>query len=123
MRPSADLARNGHSSESVSPRTTLRPVSPDQTNAGPLKRVRVGYDHYSPTTGTRSPMPPMAPTSDAARSSLLWRQPESLPRIHEDVLCRAWQPDPYVSDPQFVASTITSPPPRSHGCRGPALPP
>ncbi|KXX78931.1 Glucose transport transcription regulator RGT1 [Madurella mycetomatis] len=94
VRPSTDLARNGHSSESVSPRTTLRPVSPDQTNAGPLKRVRVGYDHYSPTAGTRSPMPPMAPTSDAARPSLLWRQPESLPRIHEDVLCRAWQPDP-----------------------------
>ncbi|GAB1314197.1 Glucose transport transcription regulator RGT1 [Madurella fahalii] len=94
VRPSTDLARNSHSSESVSPRTTLRPASPDQTSAGPLKRARVGYDHYSPTAGTRSPMPPMAPTSDAARTSLPWRQPESLPRIHEDVLCRVWQTDP-----------------------------
>ena len=31
-----------------------------------------------------------------------------LPRIHEDVLARAWQTDPYVSDPPSVTSTIAS---------------
>lgn len=67
------------------------------------KRVRIGYESYPPPfSGQRSPM---APTSDAAKPALSWHQPE-LPRIHEDVLCRAWQTDPYVSDPQSVTSTI-----------------
>lgn len=62
-----------------------------------MKRARVGYDRYSPTMGARSPMPPMrqmAPAPDPARAPLLWRQPESLPRIHEDVLYRAWKTEP-----------------------------
>jgi len=82
MRPSS------HSSESISPRTALRPGSPDLV--GPAKRIRVGYEHFTPMAGPRSPM---APTPDTARSALSWHQPE-LPRIHEDVLCRAWQTDP-----------------------------
>lgn len=96
------------SSESVSPRTTgVRPASPDPAASAPRKQARMGYEHYSPTAaaagGTRSPR--MAPTvsdpTTAARSVFSWRQhppPESsLPRIHEDVLCRAsssWQTDP-----------------------------
>ncbi|KAK4451841.1 hypothetical protein QBC34DRAFT_44410 [Podospora aff. communis PSN243] len=96
MRPSS------HSSESISPRTALRPGSPDLV--GPAKRIRVGYEHFTPAAGPRSPM---APTPDTARSALSWHQPE-LPRIHEDVLCRAWQTDPYVSDPQSVTSTLSS---------------
>ncbi len=34
--------------------------------------------------------------------------PPELPRIHEEVLMRAWQTDPYVSDPQSVTATIAS---------------
>ncbi|KAK0719920.1 hypothetical protein B0H67DRAFT_170067 [Lasiosphaeris hirsuta] len=98
MRPSS------HSSDSISPRTALRPGSPDLVAPMPPKRIRVGYEHFTPTIGPRSPM---APTPDTSRSTLSWHQPE-LPRIHEDVLCRAWQTDPYVSDPQSVTSTITS---------------
>ncbi|KAK0668905.1 fungal-specific transcription factor domain-containing protein [Cercophora samala] len=106
IRPPTDYTRPGsHSSGSVSPRTTLRHPSPDMPTSAPAKRIRIGYDHYSPTTGVRSPMAPMPDTS---RQSLPWRQPETLPRIHEDILCRAWQTDPYVSDPESVTSTIAS---------------
>lgn len=98
MRP------HSHSSDSTSPRTGAhRPGSPD-LGPIPAKRIRVDYDHYPSTVGPRSPM---APTPDTARSTLSWRHPE-LPRIHEDVLHRAWQTDPYVSDPPSVTSTIAS---------------
>jgi hypothetical protein len=85
-----------HSSGSVSPRTTLRPASPDPASSGPRKLARIGYEHYSPTTGRQSPL---APTPDAARpAAFSWRQqPEALPRIHDDVLLRrAWHTDSYV---------------------------
>jgi len=87
----------------MSPRVPFRPASPDPGPI-PAKRMRVGYDHYTPTVGPRSPM---APTPDTARSTAPWHQPE-LPRLKEDVLCRAWQTDPYVSDPESVTSTISS---------------
>jgi hypothetical protein len=95
-RPPTDLTRpSSHSSGSVSPRTAFRPASPDLVTSGPRKLARVGYEHYSPTTGRRSPL---APTPDSARPAFSWRQPppEVLPRIHDDVLRRAWQPDSYV---------------------------
>lgn len=42
----------------------------------------MGYEHYSPTTTT----------SERREPAFAWRQSsESLPRIHEDVLCRPWQ--------------------------------
>ena len=65
----------------------------------------MGYEHYSPTAGAQSPM---VATPDTAASAFSWRQAEPLPRIHEDVLCRAWQTDPYVSDPQSVTNTVSS---------------
>ncbi|KAL2134253.1 hypothetical protein VTI74DRAFT_686 [Chaetomium olivicolor] len=99
MRRLASIARHStdptrpssHSSDSVSPRTTIRPASPDlSSSVVPRKQARVGYEHYSPTTGRLSPL---APTPDTAQSAFSWRQPESLPRIHEEVLRRAWQPE------------------------------
>ncbi|KAK4251013.1 hypothetical protein C7999DRAFT_11246 [Corynascus novoguineensis] len=98
---------DSHSSGSVSPRTMTtatttatttmhRPASPDLTGPGPRKLARVGYEHYSPTTGRGSPL---APTSEAARpasANYSWRQPETLPRIQDDVLRRAWQSESYV---------------------------
>lgn len=99
-RPSA------HSSGSVSPRTTLRPASPEMASSVPSKRLRVGYDHYAPAGGYR---PPMAPAVDhMMRSNSSWHRQPELPRVHEDAVCRAWQIDPYVSDPESVISTITS---------------
>ncbi|KAL2262015.1 hypothetical protein VTK26DRAFT_2749 [Humicola hyalothermophila] len=116
-RTASDQARPGsHSSESVSPRTTLRPASPDQSSSGPRKQARVGYEHYSPTAGTRSPLLP-TPAAEAPRSAYSWRPSEPLPRIHEDVLCRPWQqqqqqqPDAYPSDRQFVNGNVASFPP------------
>ncbi|KAK4127773.1 hypothetical protein N657DRAFT_564771 [Parathielavia appendiculata] len=95
-RPTTDLTRpSSHSSESVSPRTTLRPLSPDPTHSGPRKQARVGYEHYSPTAGQRSPLV-STPVSAGPPFHASWRQPEALPRIHEDVLRGAWQTDSYV---------------------------
>ncbi|KAJ4419680.1 hypothetical protein N0V85_000927 [Neurospora sp. IMI 360204] len=72
----------------------------------PSKRLRVGYDHYAPAGGYR---PPMAPAADhMIRSNLSWHRQPELPHVHEDAVRRAWQIDPYVSDPQSVISTITS---------------
>jgi len=97
----------------------MRPASPEPAGHS-AKRIRVGYEHYVPAGGQRSPMLPMPDTS---RSHASWhqhhqqqqhqqqqqqQQQRELPRIHEDVLCRVWQTDPYVSDPQSVLSTITS---------------
>ncbi|KAL2266428.1 hypothetical protein VTJ83DRAFT_5780 [Remersonia thermophila] len=113
--PPADLSAGprpgNHSGESVSPRTMLRPASPTDSSLAssypPRKQARVGYDHHSPLSGRRSPLlpppPPLpAPTlpNDApqppAASSFAWRSPAEvpvLPRIHDDVLRRTWQPD------------------------------
>ncbi|KAK5662993.1 hypothetical protein OQA88_6407 [Cercophora sp. LCS_1] len=104
IRPPLDHIRpSSHSGEPISPRPSFRPASPDLPGPIPPKRIRVGYDHYTPTTGPRSPM---APTPDTARPTLSWHQPE-LPRIRDDAaLCHAWQTDPYVTDPQSVRTTV-----------------
>jgi hypothetical protein len=83
----------------------VRPASPDLLGGPAAKRLRVGYDHYPPpTSGQRSPL---VPTPDASRYPMSWQAPE-LPRIHEDVLQRAWQTDPYVSDLPSMNTTIAS---------------
>lgn len=51
----------------------------------------------------------MAPVADhMIRSNLSWHRQPELPHVHEDAVRRAWQIDPYVSDPESVISTITS---------------
>nr|CAD11360.1 conserved hypothetical protein [Neurospora crassa] len=95
-----------HSSGSVSPRTTFRPASPEMVSSVPSKRLRVGYDNYAPA-GEHRPL--MAPAADhMIRSNMSWHRQPELPRVHEDTVCRAWQTDPYVSDPESVISTIAS---------------
>ncbi|KAK3988599.1 hypothetical protein QBC44DRAFT_98734 [Cladorrhinum sp. PSN332] len=90
IRPPSDYTRpSSHSSGSLSPRTH-RPPSPDLLTSAPAKRARMGYEHYSPTSSYRSPM---APALDQGRPPLPWPQPESLPRIREDLLHRPWQTD------------------------------
>ncbi|CAJ2508003.1 Uu.00g091890.m01.CDS01 [Anthostomella pinea] len=91
-------------SASVSPRTTkLSHPSPELPGL-PSKRMRFSYEHYPPSGSRPSPMMPAPEIRTAATP---W-QHRDLPRIHEDVLCRKWQTDPYVSDPQATISTITS---------------
>ncbi|KAK4103975.1 hypothetical protein N658DRAFT_237160 [Parathielavia hyrcaniae] len=96
--PTDQLTRpSSHSSESVSPRTALRPASPDSAASGPRKQARVSYEHYSPTAGQQQQQSPLAPTPVSAGLPFHapWRQqgPEPLPRIHDDVLRRVWQTD------------------------------
>lgn len=125
IRPPPEHQRpSSNSSDSVSPRTILRPGSPDRSGGMPHKRIRLGYERFTPTMGPRSPIGTSSPLDPSRQqhhhqqhhhypnAGPSWhhhvRQPVELPRIHEDVLCRAWQTDPYVSDPQSVTSTITS---------------
>ncbi|KAM0324099.1 hypothetical protein ACHAQA_008289 [Verticillium albo-atrum] len=89
----AELTRPGsNSSASVSPRTTVRQASPEPPMSH--KRLRLGFDSYPPMTAEPSP------TVTTAKSSVPWqhRPVIELPRIHEDVLNRAWQSDPYASE-------------------------
>ncbi|KAK8002793.1 alcohol dehydrogenase [Apiospora arundinis] len=41
------------------------------------------------------------------KANLAWQR-RDLPRIHEDLLCRTWQTNPYVSDPHATSTAITS---------------
>ncbi|TIC98881.1 putative transcriptional regulatory protein [Colletotrichum higginsianum] len=99
-----DMHRPGsNSSASVSPRTTYRQPSPEPSM--PHKRMRLGFDSSS----SMRDEPPMS-FGETANTSISWqhRQPIELPRIHENVLNRAWQSDPYVSDPQSINTVISS---------------
>lgn len=85
----------------MSPRTTMRPPSPD---VGSHKRLRVGYDSYV-TTG--EPVPSMAPVEPPRPQFPIHRLPVELPRISEEVLNRAWCTDPSLSDPQSIRTVIS----------------
>lgn len=66
--------------------------------------MRVDYDHYRPTARDELRFFEAPENPDP---SLSW-QKRDLPRIHEDLLCRAWQTNPYVSDPQAIGTAIAS---------------
>ncbi|MBE3043643.1 hypothetical protein IMZ48_13950 [Candidatus Bathyarchaeota archaeon] len=76
------------SSPSLSPRTVLRPAAPEES--GSHKRIRIGYEGYSPVPSEPLPAPQPA---GAHKPSMGW-QPRSieLPRIHESVIDRPWRP-------------------------------
>lgn len=92
------------SSTSVSPRTTAIPHHSPEMPGLPSKRMRVDYDHYRPTARDELRFFEAPENPDP---SLSW-QKRDLPRIHEDLLCRAWQTNPYVSDPQAISTAIAS---------------
>lgn len=88
-RPASD------SSTSVSPRTHIRLPSPEPPV--PNKRMRLGFDSHPSIS--RNEHSPVSQAAEASKPNLSW-QPRpliELPRIHEDVLHRPWQSDPYVS--------------------------
>ncbi|KAK8111223.1 uncharacterized protein PG998_007680 [Apiospora kogelbergensis] len=92
------------SSSSVSPRTTALPHPSPELPGVPAKRMRMDYDHYRPESrdSTRFFEPPKF-----QKANLAWQR-RDLPRIHEDILCRTWQTNPYVSDPHATSTAITS---------------
>ncbi|PTD09736.1 hypothetical protein FCULG_00007950 [Fusarium culmorum] len=84
----------------VSPRTTLRPSSPD---TGSHKRLRVGYDSFV----AGEPMHTV-PSAEPPRPQMPIQPPAiELPRISEEVLNQAWRTDPCLSDPQSIRSVIS----------------
>ncbi|KAF4974649.1 hypothetical protein FZEAL_8467 [Fusarium zealandicum] len=100
-RPNDALINESEASSPVSPRTTLRPPSPD---VGSNKRLRVGYDSYVSTGETT---PSIAPVELPRPQFPIQIQPVELPRISEDVLNRAWRTDPTLSDPQSIRTVIS----------------
>ncbi|KPM38376.1 hypothetical protein AK830_g8185 [Neonectria ditissima] len=87
-------------SSPVSPRTTLRPSSPDTDSH---KRLRVSYDSYVPAG------PPLVSlTAEPTRARYpVQHEAAELPRISDDVLNRAWGTDPTLSDPQSIRAVIS----------------
>lgn len=75
------------SSPSLSPRTILRPtVSEDGASH---KRIRVGYEGYSPVASEPLPLPQ---PGGVHKQSMGWHpRPIELPRIHEDAINRTWR--------------------------------
>ncbi|KAK7966711.1 uncharacterized protein PG986_000988, partial [Apiospora aurea] len=74
------------SSSSVSPRTTTLPHPSPELPGVPAKRMRMDYDHYH---------------SESRDSTRFFEPPQ-------DLLCRTWQTNPYVSDPHATNTAITS---------------
>ncbi|KAF4849127.1 putative transcriptional regulatory protein [Colletotrichum siamense] len=104
--PASEMHRPGsNSSASVSPRTTLRQPSPEPPMSH--KRMRLDFDSYP---SMASEPPSLNRTPEAPRASLSWqhRQPYELPPIQDHLLNRAWQSDPYVSDPESISTLISS---------------
>lgn len=84
------------SNGSASPRgSTARRRSAEEATSPP-KRLRLGFDTYSPSGQETSPT--TSHPLDSRKSSMSWqlRPITELPRIHEDVTHRAWYADSYV---------------------------
>ncbi|WKT43332.1 Zn(2)-C6 fungal-type DNA-binding domain [Fusarium oxysporum f. sp. vasinfectum] len=95
------IPNESENSSPVSPRTTLRPQSPE---SGSHKRLRSGYDSYVSMGEPVHALPPV----EAPRPHVPIQPPAiELPRISEDVLNQAWRTDPSLSDPQSIRSVIS----------------
>ncbi|KAG5979358.1 hypothetical protein E4U55_005248 [Claviceps digitariae] len=89
----------------MSPRVLLHEQLSETAYAN--KRAKLGQDLYATnsepllTGGMHRPM-------DHSKSMLFAeRAPSDLPRIPDDVLHRAWQTDPFVSDPQSISTVLS----------------
>ncbi|EWZ97691.1 hypothetical protein FOCG_01302 [Fusarium oxysporum f. sp. radicis-lycopersici 26381] len=95
------IPNESENSSPVSPRTALRPQSPE---SGSHKRLRSGYDSYVSMGEPVHALPPV----EAPRPHVPIQPPAiELPRISEDVLNQAWRTDPSLSDPQSIRSVIS----------------
>lgn len=97
------------SSTPLSPRAHMRPTSPDPRQP---KRPRLEYGNANTINSSCTPMTAgdssaVTRTPESAVSSVSWQQTE-LPRIHEGILMRTWQTDPYVNDPQSATTVVAS---------------
>merc|ERR1712000_498978 len=94
-----DYRQPGSSGSSpLSPRTAL----PDGPSA---KRVKVDHHAFVPSG---EPSPAISRPMNHSKSHLgTPLPPPEMPRIPESVLSRAWQTDPYVTDPQSINAVMT----------------
>ncbi|CAH0024151.1 unnamed protein product [Clonostachys rhizophaga] len=88
----------------VSPRAQYRPSSAD---AGSNKRLKVDQQTYVPNRDSPpSNSMPFHRSRSHIASPILTATP-AMPRIPDDVLHRAWQTDPFVTDPQSIKAVVS----------------
>lgn len=86
----------------ISPRTALPQGSPDEASHKRLKlegsRYQVTGEQYGLTS---------QPLDHSKSEFVAPHRARELPRIPDNVLSRAWQTDPYVSDPQSIIAVVS----------------
>ncbi|KAG5925216.1 hypothetical protein E4U42_004449 [Claviceps africana] len=88
----------------ISPRVPLHESLPETAYAN--KRVKLGQDLYA--TNAEPLLTSMIRPMDHSKSMLFAERAASdTPRIPDDVLHRAWQTDPSVSDPQSIITVLS----------------
>ncbi|KAG6004568.1 hypothetical protein E4U21_000952 [Claviceps maximensis] len=100
--------------QALSSTRSSSPMSPRMLSHEPLpeivyanKRVKLGQDLYA-TNGDPLLTGGMLRPTDHSQSMLFAERVASdTPRIPDDVLHRAWQTDPYVSDPQSISTVLS----------------
>jgi hypothetical protein len=81
-------------------------LHPQSDVAGPNKRVKIDHETYM---ANGEPSPAISRHLDHAKSpmAVMQRASPEMPRIPENVLIRAWQTDPYASDPQSINAVVS----------------
>lgn len=93
---------DSESGSPISPRTALPNGSPEESSH---KRLKLDNNRYQSTT---EPHGSTSQTLEHSRAEFPAHQrPRELPRIPDNVLNRAWQTDPYVSDPQSIIAVVS----------------
>jgi hypothetical protein len=93
---------DSESGSPISPRTALPNGSPEESSH---KRLKLDNHRYQSTT---EPHGSISQTLEHSRAEFPAHQrPRELPRIPDNVLNRAWQTDPYVSDPQSIIAVVS----------------
>lgn len=69
------------------------------------KRLKVGADSYSPSKTSSLAASDALDHSKSPRPT--YRRPSDISRIPDDVLCRAWHTDVYLSKPQGIIDVVT----------------
>ncbi|KAK4072545.1 transcriptional regulator family: Fungal Specific TF [Trichoderma harzianum] len=84
-----------------SPRTGMRPASPDR---GYSKRLKLGPEAY---ISNGEPPAPFNARMDYSKPRITEQPPPEPPLIPDEVLGRAWRTDPYASTPDLITNALT----------------
>ncbi|KAG6216010.1 hypothetical protein E4U46_001956 [Claviceps purpurea] len=96
---------SSHSPSPISPRVMLR--EPLSETAQANKRVKLARDSSYATNGEPWSTGMLRPMDHSKSLNSTERAASETPRIPDDVLHRAWQTDPFVSDPQSISTVLS----------------